>query len=142
VAIDERPELTTETACPDCRSEVRIPPPPVDVPQALTVLHCMECGYIGIWEDEWREPTREEYRALLDDAEFSERLSLGFAWREWRYRDAQKLRTVLHSKLDRVGVSDGLVEELADEITAAGYHTHPDDNDARAMNLDRFREQL
>lgn len=130
----------TDTDCPGCRAEANL-----DEPETGAVLTCIHCGYVGIWDMEggvWRLLLPEEHAQLIDNEEFLESINFGFAFRAWRDRDTANLCVVLHSQLDRAGVSTSLVKDVAREIIAAGYHTHPTEDDVRALGLGRFGEEL
>lgn len=112
-----------DTACPGCRADVD---PPLEDGVVLT---CARCGYVGVWDWDspggWRTLRPEEHRAALESEDFLAALNHMMEIREWRERDRAGLCTVLHSQLDRWGISATVIADLADEIVAAEYHTHP-----------------
>lgn len=129
-----------DSNCPDCRAESE-----EDRPEDSSVLTCIHCGYVGIWDSEhggWRALKREEHVRLMDNEAFLDAMNFGMAFRAWRARDVLQLCAVIHSKLDRIGVSASLVDDLANEITAAGYHTHPTASDISALGLDKYGDDL
>lgn len=126
--------------CPGCRAESE-----TDEPGEGAVLTCIHCGYVGIWDVDagtWRLLRPEEHAQLMKREEFLESLNFGFAFRAWRDRDTSNLCAVLHSKLDKEGLPGSLVASLAAEIIDAGYHTHPTDDDVRALGLDKYGDTL
>lgn len=128
------------TDCPGCGAESN-----EDFLDEGDVLTCIHCGYVAIWdvpEQCWRLLRPEEHAQAMETEGFLESLSFGFAFRSWRDRDAQNLCTVLHSQLDKAGVSRKLILDLRDEIMSAGYHTHPTEADIQALGLGRHGEEL
>ncbi|ASU00788.1 hypothetical protein NTR1_23 [Nocardia phage NTR1] len=129
-----------DARCPGCKSE-----PEHTKQDDGDVITCMHCGYVGIWEETaggWRVLTSEEHASLMKTEAFLEAIQFGFAFRAWRERDALNLCAVIHSKLDRAGVSASLIESLRDEIMSAGYHTHPTDSDLAALGIDKYGDNL
>lgn len=129
-----------DSRCPGCKGE------PEDAHQDDgDVITCIHCGYVGIWEAEaggWRLLKPEEHERLMDTEAFLEAMNYGLAFRAWRERDGLSLCALLHSKLDRIGIPVSLVDDLRDEIMAAGYHTHPTSADLRALGLDKYGDDL
>lgn len=129
-----------DSRCPGCKGE------PEDSSQDDgDVITCIHCGYVGIWEEAaggWRTLNREEHERLMNTEAFLEAMNYGLAFRAWRERDAANLCAVIHSKLDRAGVSNSLIETLRDEIMSAGYHTHPTDMDLRALGIGKYGDDL
>lgn len=127
--------------CPGCGVGSELGDTPVTEPGERAVLTCIHCGYVGTWDVEaggWRLLRPEEHRELIDNEEYLESINFGFAFRAWRDRDTARLCAVLHSQLDKAGVSRAVVETVAKDIINAGYHTHPTEDDARALGLGRF----
>lgn len=128
------------TDCPACRAESEL-----EDPSAEAVLTCIHCGYVGIWDvqaEAWRLLRPEEHSQLMQNEEFLDSISFGYAFRSWRDRDTANLCAVLHSQLDRAGVSASMVKAVAREIIDAGYHTHPTEDDIHALGLGRFGDTL
>lgn len=129
-----------DSDCPGCHAESE-----EDHPEDDSVLTCIHCGYVGIWDSEhggWRALSREEHERVMKNETFLDAMNFGLAFRAWRARDVVQLCSVLHSKLDRIGVSTGLIDDLAEEIMASGYHTHPTDTDIHAFGWDKYGDQL
>lgn len=131
-----------DSRCPGCRADCEAG----DL-DASAVLTCIHCGYVGMWDvagGHWRLLRPEEHAELIKNEEYLDSISFGFAFRTWRDRDTAQLCTVIHSQLDshNTGVSAALVSSLAAEIINAGYHTHPTEDDVRALGLGRHGESL
>jgi len=129
-----------DARCPGCKGE-----PAHDLQNDGDVLTCIYCGHVGIWEEAaggWRPLNSDEHAALMNEEAFLEAIQYGLAFRAWRERDGVNLCAVIHSKLDRLGVSPLVIESLRDEIMTAGYHTHPTDADLSALGISKYGDDL
>ena len=129
-----------DPSCPGCHGL-----PEDDDQNDGDVLACLHCGYVGIWEAAaggWRTTTPEEHARLVNTEAFLDSMQFGMAFRAWRERDATNLCAVIHSKLDRVGVSSQQIVDLRDEIMSAGYHTHPTALDLQALGIGEYGDDL
>jgi hypothetical protein len=132
--------MLTNSDCPGCHAQSE-----ADSPNDGEVLVCIHCGYVGIWDEAeggWRLLTPEEHSRCMESENFIQSLQFGIAFRTWRERDRMQMCSVLHSKLDRLGVPLQVLDETADELMAAGYHTHPSETDMRSLGLGEYGDDL
>lgn len=130
--------------CPGCRTSIS-GGPENELPEAGQVLTCAHCAYIGVWEPDqhtWRPVTKDEHAALLEDENFLEALSYGFAFRQLREKDRERLNTTLHAYFDPHHVPEATIRMAVTTLMDAQFHTHPTDEDLRTWGLEKFTGYL